>query len=85
VLQALVEQGQLVQVSTDVIFDTGTYNQLVEQVRAYINEHGSITVAQARDLFGTSRKYVLALLEHLDSLGITVRQGDERVLKHPAR
>jgi len=39
------------------------------------------TVAEARDLLGTSRKYALALLEFLDQQGITVRRGDERVLK----
>ncbi|MCS6843245.1 MAG: SelB C-terminal domain-containing protein [Caldilineales bacterium] len=32
-------------------------------------------------MFGTSRKYVLALLEHLDAQHITRRMGDERVLR----
>ncbi len=80
VLQALFEQGDLVPVSEDVFFDANTYVKLVEQVSAFITEHGSITVAQARDLFGTSRKYVLALLEYLDAVGVTKRIGDERVL-----
>jgi selenocysteine-specific elongation factor len=42
---------------------------------------GKITVAEVRDLFSTSRKYALALMEHLDALGVTKRVGDERVLK----
>jgi selenocysteine-specific elongation factor len=33
-----------------------------------------------RDQFGTSRKYALALLEHLDRLRVTRRQGDDHVL-----
>jgi selenocysteine-specific elongation factor len=41
----------------------------------------TITVAVVRDLFKTSRKYALALLEHLDAAGVTKRVGDERVLK----
>lgn len=81
VLQALLEQGELVQVSGDVLFDAATYDHLVVQVETYINKQGSITVAQARDLFGTSRKYVLALLEYLDSIGITRREGDQRLLR----
>jgi selenocysteine-specific elongation factor len=80
VLQALFERGDLVSVSEDVFFDADTYMALVERIRGFIAEHGSITVAQARDLFGTSRKYVLALLEHLDAVGMTKRIGDERVL-----
>ncbi len=81
VLQALLEQGELVQVSGDVLFDAATYHHLIAQVETYINQQGAITVAQARDLFGTSRKYVLALLEHLDSIGVTRRDGDQRLLR----
>jgi selenocysteine-specific elongation factor len=32
-------------------------------------------------MFGTSRKYALALMEHLDAKRITRRVGDERVLR----
>lgn len=85
VLRAVIEQGNLVQVNEDVLFDGSTYRWMVEQVADFITQHGSITVAQARDLFGTSRKYVLALLEHLDAAGITRRVGDERVLRRPVR
>ncbi len=85
VLAALVEQGRLVQVNDDVLFDADTYADLVRQVEQFIEREGSITVAQARDLFNTSRKYVLALLEHLDSIGVTRRTGDERVLRRATR
>lgn len=84
VLQMLIERGDLVQVSNEVLFDSTTYQHLVAQVEQYIEQHGSISVAQARDLFGTSRKYVLALLEHLDVVGVTRRVGDERVLRRSA-
>jgi selenocysteine-specific elongation factor len=40
-----------------------------------------MTVADARDLFGSSRKYMLALLEHLDAIGVTIRDGDYRKLR----
>ncbi len=84
VFQALVDRGELVLVSADVFFDAGTYEGLVRQIERFIKEHGAITVAQARDLFGTSRKFVLALLEHLDAVGVTRRVGDERVLRQSA-
>jgi selenocysteine-specific elongation factor len=41
----------------------------------------TLTVAQVRDHFTTSRKYALALMEHLDAIGVTVREGDARKLK----
>jgi selenocysteine-specific elongation factor len=81
VFQVLIARGDLVQLSADVFFDSVTYGDLVQGVKDTIATHGSITVAQARDLFGTSRKYVLALLEHLDEIGVTQRLGDERILK----
>jgi selenocysteine-specific elongation factor len=81
VLNALLEQGQLVRLNEDVILLTGTYEQMREQVVTYLKTQSSITVAQVRDLFGTSRKYALALLGYLDEKRITRRVGDERVLR----
>jgi selenocysteine-specific elongation factor len=81
---ALLERGDLVQVAPDVVFLGTTYASLVEQLRDAIQSRGQITVAEARDLFKTSRKYALALLEHLDQQGVTVRRGDLRVLRRTA-
>jgi selenocysteine-specific elongation factor len=53
---------------------------MVSRTIAFLQENGQITVAQCRDLFGASRKYILAFLEHLDRARITRRQGDYRVL-----
>ncbi len=85
VLYALVEQGYLTQISEDVLFLTETYQEMVEQIVAHLQREGSITVAQARDMFQTSRKYALALLEHLDEARVTRRVGDERVLVNDLR
>ncbi|MCS7220137.1 MAG: selenocysteine-specific translation elongation factor [Anaerolineae bacterium] len=81
VFQALVDQGRLVKVSEDVAFSASVYRQMVAEIRAFIEREGSITVAQARDLLQTSRKYALALMEYLDAQRITRRVGDVRVLR----
>jgi selenocysteine-specific elongation factor len=81
VVMALIETGQLVRLSPDVLLLQETYRELVAWVRDYISEHGSVNVAQVRDAFDTSRKYALALLEYLDDQRITKRVGDERVLR----
>lgn len=80
VLGVLLARGDLVQVSPEVLFLRETYEEMVERIRAHIQQQGSITLAQVRDLFQTSRKYAQALLEYLDSVGVTRRVGDERVL-----
>jgi selenocysteine-specific elongation factor len=80
-LSFLVEDGRLVRVSESVIFLRDTYDEMVERVTAHITDEGSITVAEVRDLFRASRKYALALMEHLDDQRITKRVGDKRVLR----
>ena len=81
VYNALVELGQLTQLTADVVFRREDYDQMIAEVREFITKNGQMTVADARDLFGSSRKYMLALLEHLDTTGVTVRDGDYRKLK----
>jgi selenocysteine-specific elongation factor len=74
-------RGVFVEVSEDVAFDSETYRRIVDEIAQALAGGGSITVAQVRDRFQTSRKFALALLEHLDATGLTVRIGDERRLK----
>jgi selenocysteine-specific elongation factor len=76
----LVEQGKIVRVADDIAFLPETYAEMIAWVRSQIASAGSVTVAQFRDRFGSSRKYALALLEHLDERKITRRAGDARVL-----
>ncbi len=83
---ALLEMGVLVKVSPEVVFLAETFQEMVKRVVERLEREGKITVAQVRDMFGTSRKYALALMEHLDERKITKRVGDERVLlQKPAK
>ncbi|MCZ2097959.1 MAG: SelB C-terminal domain-containing protein [Anaerolineae bacterium] len=79
VLYALIDTGEIVQVQPDVIFSRAVYAEMVDAVFGLIDAQGGIAAAALRDRFGTSRKYAIALLEHLDSLGKTRREGDTRV------
>jgi selenocysteine-specific elongation factor len=85
VLAALVAHGDLVAVGGDVLFERTAYQRLQDGVVTHLQTHGTITVAEVRDQFGTSRKYALALLEHLDRARVTRRSGDLRVLAAPGR
>jgi selenocysteine-specific elongation factor len=78
-LAALVNEGEIVRISPDVYLDRSVYADLVRRVLALIAGEGPVTVAQVRDHFGTSRKYALAFMEHLDDERITRRVGDTRV------
>jgi selenocysteine-specific elongation factor len=54
---------------------------MLAEVRRLLAQKGTLTAAEVRDHFNTSRRYVLAFLEYLDAQGITVRDGDARRLK----
>jgi len=79
VLSALIDRGDLVQVAPDVLFDAQGYAELRAGVLSHLAEHPQITVGDLRDRFETSRKYALAILEHLDRIRVTRRVGDARV------
>lgn len=80
VVDALIEQGRLRRLNEEIIFPTDVYDEMVSRVIERLRTQGTITVAEVRDMFQTSRKYALALMEHLDEERITRRIGDERVL-----
>lgn len=82
VYQALVEQGELVQVSLEVFLRASEYNQMKAYVTHECGKGLLLTLAQFRDHFATSRKYAQAFLEHLDRAGVTIREGEGRKLKN---
>jgi selenocysteine-specific elongation factor len=81
VFRVLINRRELVQVSSDVVFLPETYQDMVSRIQAWIEREGSITLAEVRDMFNSSRKYAQALLEHLDEIGVTKRLGDKRILR----
>ncbi len=78
VVRALLDQRRLVKVSDAIAFSTAAYDALVAAVRQHLWAHDEIDAKTLRDAFGTTRKYAIPALEHLDSLGITQRVGDIR-------
>ena len=80
-LGLLVDEGKVVKVSEEVVFSYKAYNEMLDHIVEHTRIQGAVNVAQVRDLFGTSRKYALALMEYLDQQRVTRRIGDERVLR----
>jgi selenocysteine-specific elongation factor len=81
VMNALIEMGTFITVSIDIVFRKKDYDEAVERIRTLLLQNEKITLAEVRDLLGTSRKYAQALLEHLDATGVTLRDKDFRRLK----
>ncbi|MDQ6695698.1 MAG: SelB C-terminal domain-containing protein, partial [Chloroflexota bacterium] len=79
VLATLVESGEFVKIDDNLLYTRRAYDRFKEGVLKTIDEQGEVNVASMRDLFGTTRKYAIPFLEHLDEQKITRRKGDVRV------
>jgi selenocysteine-specific elongation factor len=77
---ALVGLGELIPVSGEVIFRRQEYQDMLAFVQVHLKTHSTLTAAEFRDHFHSSRKYALAFLEHLDTINVTIREGDFRRL-----
>jgi len=81
ILEGLIATGRLVPVSDTVIFRSEAIEEMKSWIRETIQEKGSLSLAEFRDHFQTSRKFAQASLEYFDSIGITCRKGDVRALR----
>ena len=78
-LSLLVRQGRLVE-SSGIHFAATAIDEAARVVaRLLADQPEGVTVAEARDAWGTTRKYALALLARLDSTGVTRRRDDLRI------
>jgi selenocysteine-specific elongation factor len=77
---ALAERGDVVRIGTEAVFLPAAVTRFASVVVDELAASGTITVARARDLSGSSRKHVLPLLQFLDDRGLTRRHGDDRIL-----
>jgi selenocysteine-specific elongation factor len=77
---SLIDIGRLRQLNADVVYEQEQFSVIQARVIKFLEQHGEIDAAQARDLLQTSRKYAIAILEHLDDIKLTRRVGDVRVL-----
>ena len=82
-VEALIGSGDLVQISRELALTQKRYEEAKSAIARSIREDGPATAARIRDVLGTSRKYLIPLLEHLDAVGFTKRSGDLRMLAGP--
>jgi selenocysteine-specific elongation factor len=80
-LRFLVEQGELIEVNSDIVLLRGAAEQMRGAVAQFLSEHGPATASQLRQAIGTSRRVIIPFLEYLDRVGVTQRIGDSRQLR----
>jgi selenocysteine-specific elongation factor len=76
----LLKRGQTVRLADGLFATTDAAEAVLEEIKSACREEGEISLAGFRDRLGTSRKYAQAWLEYSDTIGVTRRVGDARIL-----
>jgi len=81
-LQFIIDRGDIIRLGSGVIYPTPVYDEIESAIKDLSADlGGEISISAVREKFGTSRKYTLAVLENMDSKGLTRRVGDNRFLR----
>ena len=80
-LKFLIDSGEVVEISTEIVLSAAAAAQATTQVKACVSRQGPATVSELRQVLGASRRVVVPLLEYLDRTFVTVRRGDRRALR----
>ena len=82
-LRRLARMGEVIQVAPDHFFLRSTVIEMVSIVDrlAAASANHTVTAAGFRDKIGAGRKVAIQILEFLDRAGLTVRSGDERMVR----
>jgi selenocysteine-specific elongation factor len=83
-LTFLIEQGEIVQVSEEVVLLRESLEKMQTVVLDFISTDGPATASQLRVKIGTSRRVIIPFLEYLDRTRLTRRVGDQRLLAQKA-
>jgi selenocysteine-specific elongation factor len=81
IFEVACAEGLLVRVTDDIYLSAEAEAEMRRRVRERLSGGPGATVAEIRDLLGTTRKFAVPVCEYLDRIGLTRREGDLRVLK----
>jgi selenocysteine-specific elongation factor len=81
ILSGITSRGDVVKLKDGVFVKASELAIAREHLEAHLKARGSIRVAEMRDLIGCGRRLAIEILEYFDKERVTLRKGDERVLR----
>ncbi|OPX34258.1 MAG: hypothetical protein B1H11_11190 [Desulfobacteraceae bacterium 4484_190.1] len=79
-LDYLHTQKKIIRLNNRRYLGPQAMEQIKKKVRQLIKKNGSLTIGDCKEVLGYGRTVGVPVLEYLDSIGFTRRQGDERIL-----
>lgn len=80
IIEVLIASNLMIKMSDEILLHIDNYNRAKKLLVDFLTEKESIALSEFRDILDTSRKYVVPILEHFDSIKLTKRVEDKRVL-----
>jgi len=81
VLKVMLQEGELVKISEDLYYHRDNLAALRERYRALLIRDGKATPVEFKELTGLTRKFIIPLMEYFDVTKLTIRSGDQRLLR----
>jgi len=78
-LEFLLTTGKAIKIGPTLVFHTERWNEIIEIIKEMLSGGETLSVSALREKLGSSRKFVVPILEETDRLGVTERQGDVRI------
>lgn len=80
-LRFLSESGEVISLGDEVAISADGFRRLRDAVVTHLRAGKTGTVSELRQATGTTRRIIVPLLERLDKMGLTTRDGDRRRLR----
>jgi selenocysteine-specific elongation factor len=80
VINFLRDKGDIIELKGGILFTRRDFDIIVQNLSGYLKEVRKATASDIKNYLKTSRKYIIPILEKLDQMGITIRDGDHRRL-----
>ncbi|MGQ9707512.1 MAG: SelB domain-containing protein, partial [bacterium] len=78
---ALLETGVLVDLGEGILMHSQAVQSAEQVLRQLFQNRPELSASEFRQALGTTRKFVIPLLNYFDSIGLTQRKGDVRILR----
>ena len=80
-LEVMLKDEILIKVKENLYFHRDAILDLKNRLIVFLRENKKITTVQFKEMTGASRKYTIPLIEYFDNARVTIRVGDNRVLR----
>lgn len=81
ILERLIRKGKILKVRSDMFFHREPFETFKEKCLASLKEKREMGIQDFKQIFDLSRKYLIPLVEYLDSIRLTIRVGEKRILR----